>query len=109
MVLGELGGQITKALAKVSNAAVIDQAVLDEFLKDIARALLQSDVNVAMIKELRENIKKKVNMSEMAAGLNKRKVIEKAVFDELCAMLDSKQKPPDVKKGKRNVIMFVGL
>ena len=83
--------------------------MLDEFLKDVARALLQSDINVAMIKQLRENIKNKVNISEMPAGLNKRKVIEKAVFDELCLMLDSKQKPPEVKKGKRNVVMFVGL
>ena len=67
---------------------VIDEAVLDECLKEICSALLQSDVNVRLVAGLRNNIKKRVNMDELAAGLNKRKIIEKAVFDELCSILD---------------------
>lgn len=34
---------------------------------------------------------------------------KKAVFDELCALLDPKTKPYQPKKGQPNVIMFVGL
>ena len=43
--------------------------------------------------------------------LNKRKIIEKAVVDELCAMLDSgaDEKKLELKKGQPNVVMFVGL
>jgi signal recognition particle subunit SRP54 len=86
---------------------------------------------------LRNNIKKRVNVEELAAGLNKRKIIEKAVFEELCAILDSgneaaaaaaaKDKDSsssskgkdskgdkaarfgELKKGKTHVVMFVGL
>ena len=43
--------------------------------------------------------------------LNKRKIIEKAVVDELCAMLDSgvDDKKLELKKGQTHVVMFVGL
>jgi signal recognition particle subunit SRP54 len=136
MVLNELGGKITQALASMASNMVIDEAVLDACLKEICTALLQADVNVKLVMNLRNGIKKRVNVEELAAGLNKRKIIEKAVFDELCSMLDgedaaaaaaaaakeaekAKGKGPkaaakeglygDLKKGKTNIIMFVGL
>jgi signal recognition particle subunit SRP54 len=128
MVLNELGRGITSALAAMANTMVIDEAVLDECLKEICKALLQSDVNVRLVAAMRANVKKRVNVDELAAGLNKRKIIEKAVFDELCAMLDGggdESKDPSkakdgkggggkdgsygVRKGRPHVVMFVGL
>lgn len=50
MVLNELGSKITAALAKVQNAEIIDDALLDACLKDISTALLQADVNVKQAK-----------------------------------------------------------
>lgn len=78
MVLAELGQRITHALASISTATVIDEAVLDSCLKEIATALLQADVNVKLVANLRNNVKKRVNMAEMAQGLNKQRIIEKA-------------------------------
>ena len=59
----------------------------------------------------RTNVKARANSADKGAGLNKRKIIEKAVTDELCAMVDSggDGKLADLKKGQPNVIMFVGL
>ena len=56
-------------------------------------------------------MKARANAADKSAGLNKRKIIEKAVTDELCAMVDSggDGKLADLKKGQPNVIMFVGL
>lgn len=45
-------------------------------------------MNVQLVIKLRNNVKKRVNIEEVAAGLNVRRIIEKAVFDELCAMVD---------------------
>ncbi len=42
MVLNELGSRIGEALAKMSSASVVDEAVLDECLKAICTALLQA-------------------------------------------------------------------
>ena len=116
MVLQELGSQISKALAAVQEATVVDEKVLDACLKEISTALLQADVNIKLVFNMRANVKKRVD-SDTGAGLNKRKIIEKAVFDELCAMLNSsvetkdtgKKQDKDLKKGKPNVVMFVGL
>jgi signal recognition particle subunit SRP54 len=42
-------------------------------------------------------------------GINIRKMIQKTVVDELTEMLDSENPPYQYKKGKPNVVMFVGL
>lgn len=47
------------------------------------------------------------NSSESTAQL--RKVIQKTVVDELTDMLSSENKPHEFKRGKSNVVMFVGL
>jgi signal recognition particle subunit SRP54 len=80
MVLAELGQRITTALASISNAPVIDEAALDACLKEIATALLQSDVNVKIVAKLRNNVKKRVNVDQLAEGLNRQRVIEKVFF-----------------------------
>ena len=49
MVLGELGGRISRALAEMSNATVVDEAIIEACLKEITTALLQSDVNVKQV------------------------------------------------------------
>ena len=66
---------------------------------------------LVQVLSLRNNIKTRANSAEKGAGLNKRKIIEKAVVDELCAMLDSgvDEKKLEIKKGQPNVVMFVGL
>ena len=109
MVLGELGSRINSALRSLSTATVIDEKVLDGILREICAALLESDVNVKLVQALRKNIKEIVNLESLAAGVNKRKVIQKAVLDELVALVDPGVETWKPKKGKPNVIMFVGL
>lgn len=57
MVLADLGRKITHALRSLSNATVINEEVLNAMLKEICSALIESDVNVKMVKQLRTNIK----------------------------------------------------
>ena len=78
-------------------------------LKEIASALLSSDVNIKLVAKMRKNVKAKINLEELATGLNRRRVIQQAIFEELCAMLNPGKKPFAPKKGQANVIMFVGL
>ncbi|XP_045806972.1 signal recognition particle 54 kDa protein 2-like [Trifolium pratense] len=109
MVLAQLGGSITRALQQMSNATVIDEKVLNDCLNEINRALLQSDVRFELVRDMRTNIKKIVNLQDLAAGHNKRKIIQQAVFNELCKMLDPGKSSFVPKKGKTSVVMFVGL
>jgi len=52
-------------------------------LKDICAALLEANVNVMLVKKLRENVRNVIDFDEMAGGLNKRRMIQSAVFKEL--------------------------
>ncbi|KAF3795349.1 Signal recognition particle protein 2 [Nymphaea thermarum] len=109
MVLAQLGGSISRALQQMSNATIIDEKVLNECLNEISRALLQSDVQFKMVRDMQVNIKKIVNLEDLAAGHNKRRIIQHAVFTELCKMLDPGKPSFTPKKGKASVVMFVGL
>ncbi|XP_033635184.1 signal recognition particle 54 kDa protein-like [Asterias rubens] len=109
MVLADLGRKITSALKSLSNATIIDEDVLNSMLSEVCRALLEADVNIKLVKKLRENVKAVIDFEEMAAGLNKRKMIQTAVFKELVKLIDPGVKAWTPLKGKPNVIMFVGL
>src|SRR5271170_331197 len=78
-------------------------------IKEICAALLEADVNVRLVGNLRKSIKATVNFTELAPGVNKKRLIQKAVFDELVKLVDPHAEPFKPKKGKANVIMFVGL
>lgn len=56
-------------------------------LNEICRALLEADVNIRLVKALKENVKSVIDFDEMAAGLNKRKMIQTAVFKELVKVM----------------------
>lgn len=109
MVLADLGKKITSAIRKMSEAPVIDEETMAAMLKEIAVALMQADVDVKIVKELRENIKRRVDFESMAGGYNKKRILQAAVFEELVQMLTPAREPFKPKKGKQSVIMFVGL
>eukprot|EP00922_Rhytidocystis_sp_ex-Travisia-forbesii_P046065 GHVS01068717.1.p1 GENE.GHVS01068717.1~~GHVS01068717.1.p1 ORF type:complete len:502 (+),score=85.58 GHVS01068717.1:63-1568(+) len=109
MVLAQLGTDITNALRNLQAAPVIDEQTLNECLKEIGRALLTSDVHVGFVKELRNNVKAKAQVEDQTPGVNKRKLIQRCVIEELVRMLSSSRAAYVPKKGHPNVIMFVGL
>jgi len=49
MVLERLGSSLHGALKKLFGAGVVDEKVVKELIRDIQRALLQSDVNVKLV------------------------------------------------------------
>lgn len=83
MVLADLGRKITSALKSLNNATIINEDVLNDLLKEICAALLESDVNIRLVKQLRENVRSAIDFDEMAGGLNKRRMIQTTVFKEL--------------------------
>jgi Signal recognition particle GTPase len=52
-------------------------------LKEICAALLEADVNIKLVKKLRENVRQVIDFDEMASGLNKRRMIQSSVYKEL--------------------------
>lgn len=109
MVLADLGRRIRNAIGKLGQATIINEDELNAMLKEVCGALIESDVNVKLVAQLRDNIKKTINFDDMAGGVNKRRLIQRAVFTELMKLVDPGTAPYQPTKGKPNVIMFVGL
>ncbi|KAH0371346.1 signal recognition particle protein, partial [Aureobasidium melanogenum] len=109
MVLQDLGRRINAAVNDLTRSATLDEKAFDGMIKEICNALVEADVNIKLVAGLRNSIKKTVNFNELAPGVNKKRIIQKAVFDELVKLVDPHNTPYQPKKGKSNVIMFVGL
>ncbi|CAM9385366.1 unnamed protein product, partial [Ectocarpus sp. 6 AP-2014] len=119
MVLQELGSKLTSALRRLHTDTVVDRETVKAVVGDICRALLESDVNVQMVMKLRKNVEAKAEslVAEQQDGgagggvgaAQQRRSIQKAVVDELTGMLDPKTAPYKMRKGRSNVVMFVGL
>ncbi|KAL5489880.1 SRP54 [Sanghuangporus weigelae] len=112
MVLADLGRKLSTALASLNRAPVIDDKVLDALLKEVCAALLESDVNVKLVSQLRQKVKTRVKAqfeADRGKETNRRSVVQKAIFDELVQLVDPGVEPYKPKKGHPNVIMAVGL
>lgn len=108
MVLAELGRKITTALQKFNRTTVINEDAVKDCLKEICNALLSSDIDVRYVMKMRENILNKFKNEENQGG-NLRILIKTAVVKELTSLLEVEKKPFEPKRGKTNIIMFVGL
>lgn len=78
-------------------------------LREISAALLSADVNVKLVSHLRKSLKASINFSSLPPAVNKKRLIQKSLFDELVKLVDPHAEAFKPKKGKSNVIMFVGL
>lgn len=112
MVLAELGGKLRESLRKFqssSNASTEEN--VNGLLSEISRALIEADVNVKLVMQLRENIKSKVMQDEaMTRGGNVAKLVQQTVMEELTTLLSPPDsKPYQMRRGKLNIILFVGL
>ena len=111
MVLQELGRKLETAMKKLSATTLVDEEAVNQMLGEICRALLEADVNVRIVGSLKTNILRRIDFEDAPPGQNHRRVIQKTVIDEIVKMLSPADgvEPYAMKKGKPNVIMFVGL
>ncbi len=110
MVLDKLGSSLRESLKKIARAVFVDERVINELIKDIQRALISGDVNVKLVFELTEGIKKRF-LEERPKNVNERDYLIKVVYEELVKFLggDDEEIKIEKKKQKPYKIMFVGL
>jgi signal recognition particle subunit SRP54 len=82
MVLADLGRRLTSALGELNRSPIVDEALLDATLKSIAAALLEADVNVKLVSQLRNRVKAKV-IPQLDGKLAKQSQKSKAVVQKV--------------------------
>ncbi len=60
MVLDKLGSSLKGTLQKIAKSIFVDDKLINELIKDIQRALLQSDMNVKLVFDLTSKIKERI-------------------------------------------------
>ncbi len=104
-MLDKLGGAIRKVTDKIANAVFLDKALVDTIVRDLQRALIEADVNVRLVMEISQKIKKDA-FDERIKGVEKKEHVIKLLHDELIKILGGGR---DLVLGKENRFMFVGL
>ena len=107
MVLEKLGDSLKNTLSKISKSLFVDEKLINELVKDIQRALLQSDTNVQLVFDLSKKIKERASETT-PAGITKREHLIKVVYDELTNFLGKEAHEIKISK-KPTQIMLVGL
>ncbi|PIN73186.1 signal recognition particle protein [Candidatus Woesearchaeota archaeon CG10_big_fil_rev_8_21_14_0_10_45_16] len=107
MVLEKLGDSLKSTLKKITNAVFVDEKLINELVKDIQRALLQSDTNVKLVFDLSKNIKERAK-EQTPAGITKREQLINIVYEELTNFLGKEAREIKIEK-KPTKIMLVGL
>ena len=105
MVMENLGSSLRDTLKKLARANRIDEKTLNEVVKDIQRALLSADVNVALVQQLSKRIKERALKEELSGKLNPRQHVINIVYQELVALLGE----PITVPLTRHTVILVGL
>ena len=105
MVLNDLSDSLKGTLKKIANAVYIDSKLIKEVVRDIQRALLQSDVNVKLVLSLSKKIEKRALQEKPPAGMSNREHVIHIVYDELVNILGKSRELPI----KKQIIMITGL
>ncbi|MGZ7048376.1 MAG: signal recognition particle protein Srp54 [Methanobacterium sp.] len=107
-MLGNLGKNLTNTMKKLAGMSIIDEEVIKEAIKDIQRALIQSDVNIKLVLNLSKKIEERALQEEPPKGITPREYVITIVYEELVNLIGSRAEEIEVDT-KPYKIMFVGL
>lgn len=107
-MLGNLGKNLTNTMKKLAGMSIIDEEVVKEVVKEIQRALIQSDVNIKLVLKLSKSIEGRALEEKPPKGITPKEHIITIVYEELVNLLGEKAQEIEVDK-KPFKILFLGL
>ncbi|HXY82441.1 MAG TPA: signal recognition particle protein Srp54 [Candidatus Saccharimonadales bacterium] len=104
-----LGRSLNDAMKKLLRLAVVDEKAVKELVRDLQRALLQSDVNVNLVLQISQSVETRSLEEKLPPGISRREHVIKVLYEELTRFLGEDPSKIIVEPGKRHVIMLVGI
>lgn len=107
-MLGNLGENLTNTMKKLVGMSVIDKKTIKEVVREIQRALIQSDVNIKLVQTLSKKIEDRALNEEPPKGITPREHVITIIYEEMVNLLGSE--PSELKiEEKPFKILFLGL
>ncbi len=103
-----LGDRLQNAIHKIKGYGKITEDNISDMMREIRLALLEADVNYAVVKEFTNTVKEKALGEEVISSINPGDLFVKIVKDELTELLGGESKPLNLK-GNPAILMLVGL
>ena len=107
-MLDSLKEGLQAAVKKLIGANAVDEKVVKEFVRDLQRTLIQSDVNVKMALEVSERVQKRALDEKPPAGVTKKDQIVSVLYEELARLLGG-EGGLHLDKAKTNVVVMLGV
>ncbi|MBW6442592.1 signal recognition particle receptor subunit alpha [Patescibacteria group bacterium] len=105
----KIGESLRKATDKIANAIFLDKNLLDSIIKDLQRALIEADVNIFLVKQISDKIRKGA-LDERIKEIDKKEHVIKLLHEELMSLLgEHKQLKLKKESGKQDRILLLGL
>src|SRR3989344_4655940 len=100
----DFGENLRSAIEKLRNSGTLDRAAVKEAVKQMQRALISADVEIALVLKLSRKIEEEA-FGDLPEGLNRKEHAIKTLHDKLAQILGGTAQPPE--KPKR--ILLCGL
>ncbi|MDP8002981.1 MAG: signal recognition particle protein Srp54 [Caldisphaera sp.] len=100
---------IRNAVTKFLKAGSTYKDSVEEFIKDLQRELIRSDVNIKVVKELSENIRKQALEEEPPSGISRKEWFIKVVYDQLSNLFGGDKSPETNPTKFPWIILLVGV
>ena len=104
-----LTDKITNVFNKLKGKGIIDENSLNEALREIRIALLESDVSIRVAKDFIERVKQKALGKEVIKSVSPSQMVVKIVNDELTSLLGSESYEINLKSKPPAIMLMVGL
>jgi signal recognition particle subunit SRP54 len=121
-MLDNLRSSLGAALKKLVGASDVNEELIDSLCKDVQRALLQSDVNVRLVLNITQNLKKRSLEESPPKGLSRKDHIVSILYDELSRLMgytgessaQNQYNQPEKQiisfsPGKLNIVLMFGI
>jgi signal recognition particle subunit SRP54 len=100
---------IRQAVAKLLRGAGPYEKAVNEFIRDLQRALLRADVNVRLVFELTKRIRERALKEPPPPGASRREWLVKIAYEELVKLFGGDREPEVRPPYTPYVIMLVGV
>ena len=107
-MLGSLGENLTNTMKKLVGMSVIDKKTIKEVVKDIQRALIQSDVNIKLVLDLSKKIESRALEEEPPKGITPREYVITIIYEEMVNLLGKEAVGLNIND-RPYKILFLGL
>ncbi len=108
-MFGQLSDKLQNAFKNLSRAGIIKESHIESALRDVRMALLESDVNLNVVRDFLNRIKERALGENIVGSNSPEQQFYKIVYDELVTTLGGKEQNLTFTGNPPHIILMVGL